>query len=224
MVDETRPDRPVVPHRVPPTRRQIFAQIIVSLVILGSGIAIGAGGTILALKDRIARFPLLPPGGRFEPPDSNRPIERWRSELNLTDEQARQIKDLFTQGVIAARDRWKLIWDQEQKDREAFVASMRGILTPQQFQTWEQEFRDRERHFQRWRPDGPQDGRGGPDGRRGHGQRGMRGPGFGPDRRGGFDPNGPRGPRPDGPGEPRMDRPPEPRPDGPPEPMPVNEG
>jgi Spy/CpxP family protein refolding chaperone len=218
MVDEMKPDRPVIPHRLPPTRRQILTQIVVAAVILASGIAIGTGGTILALKDRIARFPLPPPGGRFDPPDSNRPIERWRSELNLTDEQARQIKDLFTKGVIAARERWRLIWEQEQKDREAFVKSMESILTAQQFQTWEQEFRDRERHFQRWRPGGPDDGRGGPDGRRGRGPRGMRGPEFGPDHPPEPGQDGPHGPGSDRPGEPPMDAPPAPRSDGPPGP------
>jgi Spy/CpxP family protein refolding chaperone len=227
MVDEARPERPVVPHRVPLTRRQIFAQIIVSLVILGSGIAIGTGGTIFALKDRIARFPLPPPGGRFDPPDSNRPIERWRRELDLTDEQAQKIGDLFKTAMTAARDRWMTMTKEEQERQQEFANSMKSILTSEQYAKWLEEMKQRAEHFQRRWPGGqdrPQDGRGGPGGRRDRGQRGMRGPGFGPDHPAGFDPNGPHGPKPDGLGEPGMDHPPEPRPDGPPEPVPVNEG
>jgi len=207
MVDELKPIHPVAPRpRWPFTRRQIVAQIIVAGVILASGIAIGIGGTILSLKDRIIRFP--PPGGRPWMPDANELIDRWRTDLSLTDEQARQIKDIFTKSLEATRERWILIANSQQKEREEFAASMRGILTPGQFQKWEDEFKERERHFRQWRPGGPggpdRMGRpdrqggpsrpGGPDGHRDRGFRGMRGPESPPD-----------GPPPD---SPRPDSPP----------------
>jgi len=50
MVDEGRPEH-VLPHRRPPfNRRQLLMQVVVAAVILISGIGIGAGGTILALR------------------------------------------------------------------------------------------------------------------------------------------------------------------------------
>jgi hypothetical protein len=182
MVDEMKPTQPVTPRsRWPFTRRRIIAQVIVAAVILASGIGIGAGGTVLALKDRLIRFP--PRGDRPRPPDPNGPIDRWRGELGLTDEQAQQIKDMFTKQLAAARDRWLSIEKQAQIERDEFVASMKSILTPEQFEKWEQEFRERERHFRGWRPGGPRGDRRGPDGpnrpdghRRG-GPRSMRPPG-----------------------------------------------
>ena len=181
MVDEMKPTHPVVPRpRWPFTRRQIVAQIIVAAVILASGIAIGTGGTILSLKDRIMWR--LPPGGmppRFE---WNKDIDRWRTEWALSDVQAQQIRDVFTKRHAAFRQRLDEMFQVQEAERKEFVASMKSILTPDQFQKWEHEVKERERHFRPWRPDG---------------FKGPGGPG-GPDRRGGPDHQG--GPnRPDGP-------------------------
>ena len=53
MVGEPKPEHPFHPHRPPLSRRQLLMQFVVAGVILISGIGIGAGGTILALRDRI---------------------------------------------------------------------------------------------------------------------------------------------------------------------------
>lgn len=208
MVDEMKPIHPVAPRpRWPFTRRQIVAQIIVAAVILASGIAIGAGGTILSLKDRIMwRFP--PRGGppQFDPSED---INRWRTELGLSDEQVQQINDVFTKRHAAFRQRLDEMFQMQHTEREEFVASMRGILTADQFQKWDHEVKERERHFRQWRPDGFK-GPGGPGGR---GRPGGPGEFDGPDRhRGDHGPRGMKGPetQPDGlpPGTPQPDSPP----------------
>lgn len=188
MVDEMRPVHPVAPRpKWPFTRRQIVGQIIVAGVILASGIGIGIGGTILSLKDRITRFP--PPGDRMRPPDANELINRWRADLGLTDEQAQQIKGMFEKRLAAAREQWVKMAEAQRQELDELVASMKSILTPEQFAKWQDEFN---RHMGHWRPRGPggpggpdhQGGPnrpGGPDGHRNRRFREMRGPDTPPD-------------------------------------------
>jgi len=213
MVDEMKPIHPVVPRpRWPFTRRQIVAQIIVAAVILASGIGIGTGGTILALKDRIMwRFP--PRGGPQWDPSED--INRWRTELALSDDQAQQIRDVFTKRHAAFRQRLDEMFQVQEAERKEFVASMKSILTPDQFRKWEHEVKEREKHFRpgfkgpggpggpdrRGRPDhqGGPNGPGGPDGRHDRGFRDMKGTERPPE---GLPPDGPA------PGSPPVDSPP----------------
>jgi hypothetical protein len=195
MVDEMKSEHPAAPRpRWPFTRRQIVAQIIVAGVILASGMGIGVGGTILSLKDRIMwRFP---PRGGPPRPDLNEDINRWRAELGLSDEQVQQIREVSAKRQATFQQRLYEMFQMQHAEREEFVASMRGILTADQFQKWDHEVKERERHFRQWRPDGFKGpggpgGRGrpggpgeaeGPGGHRGdHGPRGMRGPEQPPD-------------------------------------------
>ncbi len=159
MVDETKPVHPVASRtRWPFTRRQIVGQVIVAAVILASGIGIGVGGTILSLKDRIMRVPIGDPPRPPGPPEWL--IDRWRADLSLTDEQVQQIKDVFTQRMTAARDQWKKMMELQQQEQDQFAASMKSILTPEQFTKWKEEF---DRAVDHWRPRGP-GGPGGPGG------------------------------------------------------------
>jgi len=208
MVDEMKPIHPMAPRpRWPFTRRQIIGQVIVAAVILASGIGIGVGGTILSLKGRIIKPQVdgpLPPG----PPEWL--IDRWRANLSLTDQQVQQIKDMFGVRMAAAREQWKKMMELQRQEQEQFVASMKSILTPEQFTKWEDDFKRHMEHFGRRGPGGPGGpGRKGkfdrpgdpnrPEGPDGHRDRGFR------------DMRGPDGPPPDGP----MPVPDGPMPDGP---------
>jgi len=212
MVDEMKPIHPAAPRpRWPFTCRQIVGQVVVAAVILASGIGIGVGGTILSLKGRIIRPPLgeVPPG----PPGWL--IDRWRADLNLTDVQVQKIKDMFAVRMTAAREKWEKMMELQRQELEELVASMKSILTPDQFAKWYKEFKEHTERFGRRGPRGPggpggpgermgrPDGRGGPE-HRGDPNR----PGFPGDRRnhGDWDMKGPNGPAPDGP--PPQDSPP----------------
>jgi hypothetical protein len=222
MVDEEKRVGSSAPRpRRPFSRRQIAAQVVVAAVILFSGIAIGTGGTILALRDRLARFPFLVdprgPGG----PDPNRPVERWRQELGLTDEQASKVRETLVASFKSARDRWQQIAQAEQAEREAFVKSMKGILTTEQFGQWQDEYTRRAEHFARWQqrggPGRPGEGPGGPDMRRGM-RGGRRNADFDPNRPPDFRRDRPRSFDPNHPPEFRRERPREFGPEQPPEP------
>ncbi len=210
MVDASKPDHPVAPlHRVPPTRRQIIAQVVVSAVILVSGIAIGSGGTILALKDRIVpAFSSPTRDGNTPGRDPNEAgkranwiVTRWKDDYGLSDEQVRQAQEILGKEFAATERLWQEFHKAEETQRQKFVLAMKGILTPEQFTKWDAEFRRMVEHMQKMRPFDPRrGGRGGPpgdrrpDGRPDHrmdpnNRRGDGPPG--PPR----DPNGPRGDR-----------------------------
>lgn len=221
MVDSPRPSHPVAPHRVPPTRQQIFAQILVSAVILVSGVVIGSGGTILALRDRIipARTKTVTEQGsenrnhRAEGP-AGEIVSKWTVEYGLTEAQAQQARETLISQFMAIHDLWTKLQAAEQTEREKLGLAMKGILTEDQFTRWDADFRRMVQDMQRmrpfdpsrggrggprpdWRPDRPRD----PNGIRGEWQRdGFRGPGG---RRGDWGRDRPREPN-----DPRERRPP----------------
>ena len=188
MVGEGKPEHPLHHRRLPSNRRQLLMQAVVAVVILVSGIGIGTGGTILALKNRLVPRLRLPPPG---PPgmEPNILVERWRGEYALSDKQVQQAKDTLIKQFAATGDLWDKFRQAEQSEREKFAASIKKILTPEQFTKWDSDLKERMEHFRGMRPfEGRGGGRGGPRGDRR------------PDRP--MDPNGRRW---DGPPRPLMD-------------------
>ena len=189
MVDETKPEHPLHPHRPPFNRRQLLMQAVVAGVILASGIGIGAGGAVLTLKDRIVwSLPSPPPDRddrRSRPPDF---VEMLRAQYSLSDEQVEKVKDLFAKRLDTARERRRQVEAIEVAERAKLVEDMKPILNPDQFVRWSADYRKmiedmRDRPF--W---GPRGGHKGPS-------RGNRGPG------GAMGPEGRRG---DWPAQPSM--------------------
>jgi hypothetical protein len=164
MVGETKPEHPLPHRRSPLSRRQLLMQFMVAGVILASGVGIGTGGTILALKNRLMpRLHLLPPG----PPgmEPNELVTHWKSEYNLSDKQAQQARDTLTRQFAATRELWQTFMKAEQSERERFAAAMKKILTPEQFTKWDDDLKKRMEHFRGMRPsEGRRGGRGGPRG------------------------------------------------------------
>jgi hypothetical protein len=167
MVGETKPEHHLPPRRPPFTRRQLMMQGVVAMVILASGIGIGTGGTILALKSRIITRVRLPgPPG----PEPNEIVSRWRGEYGLNDKQAQQVKDTLTKQFAAIGELRQKFVQAEQTEREKFAAAMKKIFTPEQFTQWDEDIKKMIEHMQRARSfDGRRGGRGGPP-------RGERGP------------------------------------------------
>lgn len=170
MVDSPKHSHPAAPHRVPPTRQQIIAQVLVSVVILISGVIIGSGGTILALRDRIipARTtPVTEPGRddtghRTEGP-ANEIVSKWTGEYGLTEAQSLQARETLIDQFAAIHSLWTKFQTAEQTEREKLALAMKSILTEDQFTRWEADFRRMVQDMQRMRPFDPsRGGRGGP--------------------------------------------------------------
>ncbi len=180
MVDETEPEHRRLPHQPPPSGRQLLMQFVVAGVILASGIGIGTGGTILTLKDRIVWQDPPPPPGRGgergpRPPNF---VEEMKTKYGLSDEQVQEVKDLFAKRWDERRKRGDELRKIELEGREQFATDMKGILTPEQFEPWHAEYRERMAEADRRPMWGPRDDHRGPP-------RGDRGPGprRGPDNR-----------------------------------------
>lgn len=193
MVGDPKPEHPLHHHRPPLSRQQLLMQFVVAGVILISGIGIGAGGTVLALRDRIVWHIPSPPPDRDRQPGP-RPggdiVEMLRARYNLTDEQVQKVKELFAKRLEAGRTRWEQLRKIEADEREQLVQDMKGILTPEQFEPWRAEFTKMTEEAGRrpfWGPRG--DRRGPPHGDRSPGPDGWRG---GRSRERFGDPNGPR--------------------------------
>jgi len=178
MVDESSTSIPPSSKKhLPHHRRQIYLQMVVGAIILFCGIVIGSGATFLHLKDRmIMRRP------RPQLPDV---VEDIQSRYNLTDEQAEKVEDIFKR----SRETMRNLSEESRKKIEAefqkVSIEMKEILTPEQYEQWENDFKSRRRGPGGFGPGGP--GRGGP------------GPGgFGPGRRDRrrFGPNRPETPEP----------------------------
>jgi hypothetical protein len=168
MVGETKPNHPQPRRRVSFSQRQLLMQAVVAGVILVSGIGIGTGGTILALKDRIVWDIASPPPDRPPGPRPEGDIVGYlRGKYALTNEQAQQVRVLFAKRLEAARERRKQVEADEQAEREKLIEDMKPILNPDQFARWSTDYRKmmedmRNRPF--WGPRG--DRRGPPRGDR----------------------------------------------------------
>jgi hypothetical protein len=162
---------PLHPRRPPLNRRQLLMQVVVAGVILASGIGIGTGGTILALKNRIIPrvrwMPVDPPG-----PEPNFIVARWKGDYSLSDKQAQQVKDILTKQFTALRELRQKLFQAEQAERDKSTASMKKALSPEQYAKWDQDMKERARRFEQMRASrGPRgDHKGPPRGERGSGR------------------------------------------------------
>jgi hypothetical protein len=173
-----------LPRRGPRT----WILVLLGMVIVASGVVIGAGTTVLLLKDRLA--PLPTPGERT----AARIADELRGRFDLTEEQARQVREIMARRMDAIekihRDAREKMAAEHGKLRE----EMKAVLSPDQFERWSAQ-------FEALRPPlfGPPPG---PPGRR---------PGPGPGMPGGPPPNQPPGLMPNRP-PPRAFVPPQDRP------------
>ena len=170
MVGEPKPEHPLHPHRPPLSRRQLLMQVVVAGVILASGVGIGTGGTILALKNRlVTRVRLLPPGPPG--PEPNVLVEHWKGDYGLSDKQAQQARETLVKQFTVTRELRQKFMVEEQAEQEKFAAAIKKIFDTEQYAKWEQDLKRRFEHFQRMRSfDGRGGGRGGPRGERGPGR------------------------------------------------------
>jgi hypothetical protein len=188
MVDEAKPEHPLPRRRPLFNRHQLLMQVVVAGVILVSGVGIGAGGSILALKGRIIPrirvMPTDPPG-----PEPNAIAVRWKGKYGLSDKQEQQAKDILTKQFTTLREIRQKLFQAEQSEREKAAASLKKVLDPEQYAKWDEDMKRMAGWFEHMRPRGPRGDRKGPP-------RGDRGSGW---------PRDPNGRRWDGPPRPPME-------------------
>ena len=131
------------PIRTPlPKPPNTWLTLLMGAVLLVCGVVIGAGGTVLVVKNRMDQ-----PGSA--PEQFNRRLtERMTRDLDLTPEQSKQIRAVFD----GHRDEMKSIREgvDEQMNvlRESMREEMSVILTPDQLSQWERRAKEYDRRGQ----------------------------------------------------------------------------
>jgi hypothetical protein len=173
MVGEARPSNPSTGEkRLSHRRRQILLQVVVGMIILICGIVIGWGAAVLQLKDKM----MMPPGPR---PPTREVVEDMEARYDLTPEQAKQVGAAFGKRRDTLQTLFEEFRRKSETEFQTLSAYIKKILTPGQYERWEQDFQRRRRPGQ-WERGPGRPGDRGP----GHGGPGDRGPGRGFGERG----------------------------------------
>ena len=132
----------LTPAKGRPSRRgkQIYLQVMVALVILSCGIVIGSGTALLHLKDRIA------PGRR---PPIGVIIDDMRTRYDLTQEQAKEVEDILGKSREAAHALFEEFGQKIEAEFQKLSLEMKQILSPEQYERWERDFKARREHYRR---------------------------------------------------------------------------
>jgi hypothetical protein len=110
--------------------KKIFLHLLLSFIILVSGIVIGGGGTFLLVKQKVSR----------PHKDVNDITKMITERYGLNPQQATQVGQI----ISTAFQKRKAYDDEENQKREAdvqvLIADMKVVLTPQQFEQWNKDF------------------------------------------------------------------------------------
>jgi len=160
--------------RTPMKHRQKVNFVILGLVILASGFALGTSSTFSYLRSQDRIRPKVPiiqfgdPNGRR--PDKFDPVEKWAAQYKFTDEQ----RELAKAAMERQHKEFREMFVDGQKKMEAakdlLVKDMNDILTPEQFSPWHEDFKERLKRRGRGRGRSFRSERGGPPGSRGPGR------------------------------------------------------
>jgi hypothetical protein len=116
--------------------KQILLRIISAAIILASGIIIGAGGTILLVKQRVIWV-----GHKHKDAKDAADITKEITEkYGLNQQQTNQVEQ-----IIAKAFEKKKLYDEEtdnkrDADTQIIIAEMNDVLTPAQFELWNKDF------------------------------------------------------------------------------------
>jgi Spy/CpxP family protein refolding chaperone len=182
MVEDVRPSNSSTGIKHTSHRfKQIFLQVFVGMIILICGVIIGWGSAVLYMKDKM----MMPPGPR---PPTREVVEDMSARYDLTPEQAKQVEAAFGKRRESLQTLFEQFRTKSESEFQKLSADIKNILTPEQYECWEQDFK-RRRRPEPWK--------------RGPGRPGDRGPGpRGPGPRG----LGPKGPNDRDPGRDFEDR------------------
>jgi len=129
--------------------------VLLAVLILGSGVVIGAGGVFLAAPDKMIPPPMPP---RLDPI-----VGIMKDDYGLTDEQVEAIRPAFAKHFEQMWATWK---ENEQKMadiRTQLDKDLQEVLTPEQFAKWREKVEQLKRDAERWQR-GRGDHRQGPGG------------------------------------------------------------
>ena len=145
-------------------KKQIYLQIIVGIIILSCGIVIGSGMTFLRMKDRIMMRGPRPPLMAI--------VEDIQTRYNLTPEQVEKVEEILGRRRETMHTQFEELRTKMEVEFQGLSAEMKEVLTPEQYERWENDFKSRRRGPGKFGPGGPRPGPRRPEsGRFGRGRR-----------------------------------------------------
>jgi hypothetical protein len=140
------PHTPGGAAHLPQPGRQTWPLVLLGLVILVCGTAIGAGAAVLWLKDRLAGPPR---------PDRATPeiVRDLRSRYDLSEDQAKRVNDIMEHRIEALEAIRREAQQKFEAEHEKLRAEMKSVLTAEQYEQWLAHFESL-----RDRPPGPPPG------------------------------------------------------------------
>ena len=112
-----------------------FLRFFCIFIILVSGIAIGAGGTIMLIKQRVIWI-----GVGHPHKDANDITKEITEKYGLNPQQTTQVKGIITNTFLQRKSYDEAQDKQRDADIQTLIADMKTVLTPQQFEQWNKDF------------------------------------------------------------------------------------
>ncbi len=116
------------------SKKKRWRSILLGVVILVCGIAIGAGGTVVVMKHIILNA--------IQHPEKvpQRITDRMRGKLGLTDEQAAKVKAILTERQKKIQALLRQIQPDVDKEFENAKEDVAAVLKPDQAKKWRERF------------------------------------------------------------------------------------
>jgi exosome complex RNA-binding protein Rrp4 len=120
--------------------KQILLKIACAAIVLISGIAIGAGGTILLAKNGVLWI-------SHKHRDAAAITKKISEKYGLNQQQTQQVGEIISKAFEQRKS------DDEEMDQkrdayaETVVAQMKEVLTPEQFERWNKDFQTMREKF-----------------------------------------------------------------------------
>jgi hypothetical protein len=119
-----------------------FLRFFYIFIIFASGIAIGAGGAIMLIKQRVIWVGISHPHR-----DANDITKQITEKYGLTPQQTTQVQVIVTNAFLKRKSNDEAQDKQRDADVQTLIADMKTVLTPQQFEQWNKDFQAmRDRH------------------------------------------------------------------------------
>jgi len=128
--------------RTPMKHRQKVNFVILGLIILASGFALGTSTTFFYLQDQGRIRPPRGPNGP-QPPIFRNSLDTWTTKYNFTDEQKERVSAALERQHKAFREMFESGREKMEAAKDMLVKDMTDILTPEQFSMWNEDFKER---------------------------------------------------------------------------------
>jgi hypothetical protein len=118
----------------PAPRPRRWLRVVMALVLFASGFVVGAGATLITVRNRVLHAIHHPEEG---PP---RVAAKLRRKLDLTDEQTRRVEEILRARQLALQAIRREAWPRVEVELDRVRREVAEVLDEQQRREWEERF------------------------------------------------------------------------------------